>query len=846
MYQGLLLSNMAIGPVTRPGAVWDVFCDDVWGDKNKEGTMPHPADTRQHHMAKWIASYFWQIVELLCPTAFFPVNYALPLDRLDVDRLFPSMHELGQAMLTEPWDLKLGERMGVLGDPQVLDHDMWRSTVENGTTVRQRFNFAFAQLPPGDEVVTIWQESKGDQVHTKPMSAGVFIVGGDLGPILGLETQPHFVTHVLVNWSEGAVHVTWQMDSVTLQSLWPTSGRFIFSGVADAGLAEGFISLWQSSTQPFKKYVYSIDCVSSTINPGTVFGAMPWKSQAEVLPCIEESYKWSVQAEQWRRRAMLAVKSRAVHERRSWFSTLFRRSMVSKLPFHGIGLFITGTQAGCLARVIPRPIVSVPLLNLAEEGTHASPQSDGECCVRSYRVQESIMEKWHNRVKPGSVPTHLCDVQDDFKLVEAVAGTDYLAISHRWGEFEDAKLKAAIREVAHELKVQYAWVDTWCIPPDVEKKAFEISKMGDYYSQASAVVVMLLKVKSRTTYTDLKHGVPFNLHKARAEDAALAHEISHSEWRSRVWTIQEGLLAQNCIIKTKDQILDGEYLDHLLHLPDHCRAAQWAALGNTYSKGSPLANVRGVWSSHGFKAYGCTFGNRSWWSNRHQSSVVDVPNKTGLVEALKLGRGRSCAQKVDYVIGLLGLVQGRIPPLAAGRDNWQSIWRKLVQNGVAGPDVLSSERVCGDMCWAPAAIDESNPLMYVAISGETAPQELALTDHGVEIHGTPLKVVVGDDATDTPTVVGPVHNEKHITLIMPSGEELETWAQVPAETGSTFAGIALPHRGLNKGVLILLGDWTHKEAEPLVFRRQSCLNAVRSHKLVKFIRKPQRILLSNN
>lgn len=98
-------------------------------------------------------------------------------------------------------------------------------------------------------------------------------------------------------------------------------------------------------------------------------------------------------------------------------------------------------------------------------------------------------------------------------------------------------------------------------------KEHEIPRMGEYYSGASAVVVLLSDVESRTAYTNLTH---FDLHRARMDDAALRRDIASSQWRSRVWTLQEGLLAQNCIVKIRHQIPDGEYLDHLLHLPEHC------------------------------------------------------------------------------------------------------------------------------------------------------------------------------------------------------------------------------------------------------------------------------------
>lgn len=348
---------------------------------------------------------------------------------------------------------------------------------------------------------------------------------------------------------------------------------------------------------------------------------------------------------------------------------------------------------------------------------------------------------------------------------------------------------------------------------------------------------------SRTTYTNLGNGTPFDLSKARVRNLRLAKEVAESEWRSRVWTIQEAQLAQICIVKTQHQILDGEFLDHLLHQPEHVDGVQFAALGHVYPAGSPVVNVRGVWNAFELKAYSCTFGNRQWWSARHQSSVPSMPHKTGLLEALKLAEGRTCSMPLDYVIGLLGLVHGTIPPLNAHADTWKSLWTKLVQSGVACIDMLRSQGASEEdtTCWAPASISRTRPFETVGMAGETKPQDLRLVDGGLELTGYPLDVTVGDkvEIEDNDFTKPRIKNQKRIVITITSGHQIKTMSQVVAATGRKFSGFALAPDTDDKGVLVLLGEWTNKTGEIWRFHRHGSMSVVKSLKLIEALDAPQ-------
>lgn len=879
--------------------------EDIWTGLGEENPASHPNDTRRYGFRMKCLAYFWQIVELLWPSSFFPRQHSFPFDRWDDDRNWPSAEEFQAVMLDDTVDIDttneeyVEQRQNMLASDYNVhgrtDHFRWEQAIREGIDPWKKYITAFSEpsksigskrlelasqdlerdrqtgLRIHDEPharVTVWEESHDEgpwNEHTwepyKPMNAGIFIVAGTMASELSLGAGPHFVSLIRIAWREQIFQVKLKTEAATLRSQWLLMDGFIIPGIADAGLAETILSLRHTqdmrylfkncsddssndSSVPPGRLVFTFPegPVSSTWNPdlqGHFEDCGTWKSRREVLPCINESRFWSGQAEQWRRRALYAARDRAKDPTRSRACRVPPFWKITDSSFEGMGVFLAYVDTRDFAKVSPKPILYVAPLKLEQKDIPRWWHFDFGLGEEPPQVQKSILEKWEQRIRPKNLPHLLCDTQDDFKLLAAQSGSDYLAISHRWGQLDDAALQDEIQIVARAIGVRYAWVDIWCMPEDPHERALEIAKMGDYYSQASAVAVLLPEVNLTTSYTSIGNGEPFDLRLARRCDAGLGHQILASAWRSRVWTIPEGLLGQNCIVKTCQQLLDGEYLDHILHVPKHCQNAQWAALGHVFPAAAPLVNVRGEWSTKGLRDYSSTFGSRLCWGG---GRAVDGVSRMRLVEALPLGELRECTQPLDAVIGLLGLVEGRIPPLAAQADTWLSLWTKLAQNGVLGVDALRSESVCEEegMCWAPAPIDNAHPLSLVGILEETSVREFKLGDEGVEISGIPLEVAVGEPfQTEDSGYLKKIRGQRAVTITVLGSEPFASLAQVLAKTGDNFDGVALMPKKGDKGVLVLLGKWIRRSHPTLLIHRQSSLNTVKTMKLLEALKSYQ-------
>lgn len=84
------------------------------------------------------------------------------------------------------------------------------------------------------------------------------------------------------------------------------------------------------------------------------------------------------------------------------------------------------------------------------------------------------------------MPTRLYDAKDLIDK-EGVHPGCYL---DEW--VDEALLKTRLRELAQQLGICYFWVDRWCVRQgDLNEKASEIHRMGEYYRGASACVVLL-------------------------------------------------------------------------------------------------------------------------------------------------------------------------------------------------------------------------------------------------------------------------------------------------------------------------------------------------------------------
>ena len=105
------------------------------------------------------------------------------------------------------------------------------------------------------------------------------------------------------------------------------------------------------------------------------------------------------------------------------------------------------------------------------------------------------------------------------------------------------------------------WIDTLCVPAIGPSKIKAISMLRDIYTRASEVLL----IDSRLCRISDSH----------AYERAI--QFLCSEWLSRLWTFQEGYLAQKLFIQFADEALSEETLVHDI---SSCRARDWFGLAS--------------------------------------------------------------------------------------------------------------------------------------------------------------------------------------------------------------------------------------------------------------------------
>lgn len=137
---------------------------------------------------------------------------------------------------------------------------------------------------------------------------------------------------------------------------------------------------------------------------------------------------------------------------------------------------------------------------------------------------------------------------------------------------DDFDTSADIRRAFHKMLTKgdgatYLWLDTICCPQEFEfpvSHAKAISRMADVYSQAERVVVLDSYIES-FPLTQKRFLRSPKIHKPIALERIL--RIRCSRWVQRMWTLQEGALAQKLWIRFRDGLFDFERLMHSIIQP---------------------------------------------------------------------------------------------------------------------------------------------------------------------------------------------------------------------------------------------------------------------------------------
>ncbi|KAK3847969.1 MAG: hypothetical protein J3R72DRAFT_139216 [Linnemannia gamsii] len=122
----------------------------------------------------------------------------------------------------------------------------------------------------------------------------------------------------------------------------------------------------------------------------------------------------------------------------------------------------------------------------------------------------------------------------------------YVAVSQVWfqGIFGQASRKCGkcsldyLTMTCRNIGVRYAWIDTLCMPSGMDLRREVIGQLRNIYLNAEATLVVDVGLISTAARTVL--------------DLSLA--IWMSDWSSRVWTLQEGVLASKLLFCVEKQV----------------------------------------------------------------------------------------------------------------------------------------------------------------------------------------------------------------------------------------------------------------------------------------------------
>ena len=142
----------------------------------------------------------------------------------------------------------------------------------------------------------------------------------------------------------------------------------------------------------------------------------------------------------------------------------------------------------------------------------------------------------------------------------------YVAISHVWADglgnlrrngiprCQMLRLSAYAQDLMSPGESVYFWLDTLCCPPDSMNRPVEqgiaLDLMRDTYAKAHTVLVIDKWLSTQTLCTDPTVDALF--------------KVICSPWTRRLWTLQEGALAQKILIKCSDGIFDVDQAIRLL------------------------------------------------------------------------------------------------------------------------------------------------------------------------------------------------------------------------------------------------------------------------------------------
>ncbi|KAL4860599.1 hypothetical protein BDV12DRAFT_181336 [Aspergillus spectabilis] len=311
-------------------------------------------------------------------------------------------------------------------------------------------------------------------------------------------------------------------------------------------------------------------------------------------------------------------------------------------------------------------------------------------------------------------------------VTEGLEKKRYAVISYTWSQFSKEELLEWATSRAAKLGYEYIWIDQYCIDQTnkAEKNA-EIKRMRDYYKSAAQVLVLLPDVTSLVSFNVVSSDQLMHVDGALNASREVLEETVACEWLKRVWTFQEAWVARQCVLCTREQMLDGTMMDALLGLRKYEAVSRPRVMCvGSKAIGNPVvANPNTVVWEGSLRQRQTVVGSTERWMLQNGLSEYEPPRLT-LVQAWEASKGRNTMNEEDRVYALLSSVEGGDRVKVNRGRSLQDVIQDCVEAGIVTADLLAgiSPSTEPDRSWMPD-LTGSGPQHPFRVSGASQIQQ---------------------------------------------------------------------------------------------------------------------------
>ncbi|CAG8598955.1 8752_t:CDS:1 [Diversispora eburnea] len=409
---------------------------------------------------------------------------------------------------------------------------------------------------------------------------------------------------------------------------------------------------------------------------------------------------------------------------------------------------------------ILRPEISASLIDSKKKEADIYRRTKGECCICAYNITDEDV----NSRGLAKLPTKLIYVDkwcvfDTVKLCNNCIemASNYRTISYVWGsgicckanqyiqnttehliDHNGARMRRILEVIKKTGAGKYVWMDMFCIDQsDAVTKGAEIARMAHYYSWSHSTIIFLdidlslsgLVLAKENYYVKTLDSL--TMRNKLLTIAGLRQPLICNEWFTRVWTLQEWMLAQKvriCLIDSAQMDVNYAFLsyDFLNALMTFDEKVLYDCITQEDRK-----NALKLYSNLGRSEF-IDYTNSMFELRRYDSSL-------SASSAIQLGGRRFCKNEQDKIVGVIGLTG-----ISAVRSYPSSLTEALenfIQESIAIGDYslivgpYSTNHNLGWRCLIPIDIEE------IRFSGRT---HRLLGQPGSVIEGIGIKLNLVD------------------------------------------------------------------------------------------------------